>query len=122
MKKAKKKDIMFFAPTLSEKPKGVNIDHVKGLFHYFGYEPTTPEVGGFMGFEHKLFEGNKVIYEQRSGFLCKITFCEPGTGSFATGSQSVCPKTWSGLFTAIKTHTRRLIFIRDLAQSKNKAA
>ena len=121
MKKVKKKDIAFFAPATIERRMLSHIEQVIGLFHYFGYEPTTPEVGGFMAFEHKVFPGNRVIYSSKHGCLCKITFCDPGTGSFVGGSQSTQPKTWTGFFTAVRTHTRRLVAMRD-AQYKFSAA
>lgn len=109
---------MFFAPTM---PKHSQIELVKGLFHYFGFKPSTPEVGGFLGYKHATFEGNLAIYEKRNGVVGKITFCEPNTGSFVHGSVSAMPKTWTGLFTALRNHTRRLIAMRD-AQYKQKAA
>lgn len=94
---------------------------IRSLFHYFGYGPTTPEVGGYIGFEHKVFPGNLAIYAKHSGCVCKITFCAPNTGSFVMGSLSAMPKTWTGLFNALRNHTRRLIAMRD-AQYKQKAA
>jgi hypothetical protein len=117
----KRKDIVFFAPPAIEKPKVSHIDHIKGLFHYFGYEPTTAETGGFIAFEHKVFIGNRVIYAKHHGCLCKVTFSEPVSGSFV-GSQSSLPKTWAGLFTAVRNHTRRVITMFDHEEAKLKAA
>lgn len=121
MKKPKKKSLAPLVPPIPEKPKLTHIDHVKGLFHYFGYKPSTPEMGGFLAFKHATIEGNLAIYERRQGSMGKITFCEPNAGSFVHGSQSAMPKTWTGLFNALRNHTRRLIAMRD-AQYKQKAA
>lgn len=121
MKKSKKNVAKTFTPPIPEKPKPTHIDYVKGLFHYFGYKPSTPEIGGFLAFKHATIEGNLAIYEKRNGSMGKITFCEPNTGSFVHGSQSAMPKTWTGLFNALRNHTRRLIAMRD-AHYKQKAA
>jgi hypothetical protein len=71
---------------------------------------------GTMDFKHKTTEGSLCSFTSFFGAIGQVIFIN------SDGLQCVRPKTWQGLFTAIRSHTRRQLAIRDHGKPILKAA
>jgi len=84
------------------------------LMNYFGWEPI-----GFMGkafhFRSKVFSGNHCTITKRTGlFIAKIEFSFMDSGSEVKKQDTSNVKSWEGMFKAVKTHTKSLIYRREV--------
>lgn len=99
-----------------------NLPQVKSLMHYFGYEYVKMGSGTWE-FRHKVFHGHYCYVTQRFGgsFIAKVQFqAEIGSRIYKPDTSNV--KTWGGLFTALRSHTKSLIHRREVLNQQKQAA
>lgn len=104
------------------KSVSLNLPQVKSLMHYFGYKYVSIEDGTWK-FVHKVFPGNYCFIKQRFGgaFVAKVQFQSEYRAKIYKPDTSHV-KTWQGLFTAIRTHTRSLVYRREVFNQHQQQA
>jgi hypothetical protein len=100
----------------------LNLSEVKSLLAYFGYEYGKNK-NGTWEFRHKVFAGNHCYITPRFGgsFIARVEFWFEG-GNKMIKQDIAMPKSWKGLFIAIRTHTKSLIFRREVINQQLKQA
>lgn len=104
------------------KSVSLNLPQVKSLMHYFGYEYIAIHDGTWK-FQSKSFPGNFCYIKQMFGasYIAGIEFRNQiARQNVREGAAKV--KEWKGLFTAIRTHTKTLIFRREVMNQHLKQA
>lgn len=99
----------------------VDLDQVKKLFHYFGYEVTSIS-RGVWAFQHKSMRGNTCIVTASSRpplqksplpWIAKLEFFGVANGKSKRINISR-PKTWLGIFVTLRNHTRHQLFVSEI--------
>ena len=100
----------------------LNLPQIKSLMHYFGYEYVAIN-DGIWKFVHKVFPGNYCYIKQSFGgtFIASVEF-RYQDGRQNLKQDATKPKSWKGLFTAVRIHTKSLIFRREVTNQHLKHA
>jgi hypothetical protein len=102
-------------------PLSVEFEQVASLFHYFGYKVSTAK-HGVWAFHNKTMRETTCIVtgfvhpslqNLRNPFIAKLEFYGIVDGK-SKRIDIARVKTWTGIFKAIRNHTRRELFAREV--------
>jgi hypothetical protein len=98
----------------------ITIKQVTSLLNYFGYEHIRT-ANGTWEYRHKHLAGNFCNVTQKFGSMLAAIEFRFGLDPHKTVRQSYSQvKSWEGLFNAVRTQTRSLIYKRDVYQYHNQ--
>lgn len=99
----------------------VDLDQVKKLFHYFGYEISVSS-HGVWAFRHKSMRANTCVFtafahpslqNTRSPWIAKLEFFGFVEGKSKRVNMAKA-KTWEGIFITLRNQTRRELFVKEI--------